>query len=321
MAPRDPKIPLSPLRYPGGKRKLAPLIHHLITVGKKDIKLFVEPFVGGGAIAVTFLENYKDTVIALADADPLVANFWRVTFSDEASKLADKVATSKPSITLWKRVKNSKPDKPLDLAFKCLFLNRTSFSGIIHDEAGPIGGFDQKSAYKIDCRFNNESLAKRLIELSHYRDRVYFVRCQSWKKTLSDILRSNFTRQHPAHVFWYLDPPFFQKAKKLYRHTFSDKDHQNLKESLDRFPGNFVLSYDDVAEARTLYEYDEGFVRVDLSYNARIDRVERSASSEILVSNIIRDLRTESEKKTDKDIPFSTNVLIQNQAGRSLAFG
>ncbi|NGZ10447.1 MAG: DNA adenine methylase [Nitrospira sp. LK70] len=43
-------ILLTPLRYPGGKRKLAPFIHNLLAKDGKQIELFIEPFVGGGAM-------------------------------------------------------------------------------------------------------------------------------------------------------------------------------------------------------------------------------------------------------------------------------
>lgn len=285
------RIPVTPLRYPGGKRKLAPLLHNLISLSEKEIEMFVEPFVGGGSIAISFLERHPKTCVALADADPLVAAFWSVTFSSEASLLAERIANTKPTIALWRKIKSSSPKNELDLAFKCFYLNRTSFSGIIHDSAGPIGGFNQTSEYPIDCRFNSESLAKRVIELSNYRERVRFVRCQSWKKTISDVRRTELVRLRPDRVFWYLDPPFFQKAGKLYRFIFLPKDHQQLKAHLDHLPGSFLLSYDDVPEARRLYGNHGGFAQVNLAYNARIDRIERLAANEIIVSDLIRDLR------------------------------
>ena len=315
---REPRTPLTPLRYPGGKRKLAPLIHNLISVGRRNIELFVEPFIGGGSIAISFLEAYPNTRIAIADADPLVAAFWAVTFSSNARNLADKIADTKPSIKLWQQVKESCPKKQLDLAYKCLFLNRTNFSGIIHDHAGPIGGLEQTSAYTIDCRFNAESLANRILQLSNYCDRVHFIRCQSWRKTIRDVSRLSLVRLNPKQVFWYLDPPFFQKANRLYRFTFTPKDHRQLKAYLDQLPGSFVLSYDDVPEARDLYADHGGFARVELAYNARIDRGERLGASEIVVSNIINDLRT-SQYKIDATISLPRIGWIKNQANRSIS--
>ena len=49
-----------------------------------------------------------------------------------------------------------------EMAVKCLFLNRTTFSGILHGRAGPIGGRRQVSRYDIGCRFNKAALECRL---------------------------------------------------------------------------------------------------------------------------------------------------------------
>lgn len=313
------RIPVTPLRYPGGKRKLAPLLHNLISRGEREIEMFVEPFVGGGSIAISFLERYPKTCVALADADPLVAAFWSVTFSSKATSLAERIANTKPTIELWRKIKSSRPEKELDLAFKCFYLNRTSFSGIIHDSAGPIGGVNQSSEYPIDCRFNSDSLAKRVIELSNFRDRVRFVRCQSWKKTISDVRKTELVRLRPDRVFWYLDPPFFQKAGKLYRFIFLPKDHQQLKAYLDHLPGSFLLSYDDVPEARQLYGNHGGFARVNLAYNARIDRIERLAANEIIVSDLIRDLRESTPpNEIGKSISLQKSRRAENSGSYSI---
>jgi hypothetical protein len=71
---------ISPLRYPGGKRKLAPFIADLITRAGLEVELLVEPFAGGAAVAISLLESGHVQSIALADADPLVAAFWKTVF-------------------------------------------------------------------------------------------------------------------------------------------------------------------------------------------------------------------------------------------------
>ncbi len=47
---------ISPLRYPGGKRKLAPFIADLIAKSNVRPELFVEPFAGGASVSVSLLE-------------------------------------------------------------------------------------------------------------------------------------------------------------------------------------------------------------------------------------------------------------------------
>ena len=50
----------SPLRYPGGKSRLAPFISLLIQKSKIETPIYVEPFAGGaGAVSYTHLDVYK----------------------------------------------------------------------------------------------------------------------------------------------------------------------------------------------------------------------------------------------------------------------
>lgn len=58
----------------------------------------------------------------------------------------------------------------LSLAFSTLFLNRTNRSGII--KAGVIGGKNQNKAYKLDCRFNKETIINRIRLIASYSKQI-----------------------------------------------------------------------------------------------------------------------------------------------------
>src|SRR5690606_32232100 len=109
----------------------------------------------------------------LADADPMVAAFWQVAaarteeligrISEEHSKYV--LSGGSKALERWDFWRSWKPrpeasqaTSSLELATKCLFLNRTTFSGILHGQAGPIGGRSQSSDYGIGCRFNLPAL-------------------------------------------------------------------------------------------------------------------------------------------------------------------
>jgi hypothetical protein len=72
-----------------------------------------------------------------------------------------------------------------DIAVKCLFLNRTTFSGILHGRAGPMGGRKQQSDYKIDCRFNKDGL--RLVDLRYSASAVNAHRGQRQELLLTTL--------------------------------------------------------------------------------------------------------------------------------------
>jgi len=216
---------LSPLRYPGAKSGLVGVIGHLVAnvtekLGKTE--LFVEPFAGGASTALRLAAAGIVHRVLLADADPLVARFWQVAAAD-TDWLIDRMMDEPVTLERWDHWRNWQPSDPRDrdTAVKCLFLNRTTFSGILHGRAGPIGGRKQESRYKIDCRFNKEALADRLRFIGDlYRsNRLADVWCKDWRDTLDDVAEW-YPQLIPNQVIAYLDPPYWSKSPQLYRKSF-----------------------------------------------------------------------------------------------------
>src|SRR5438270_12640745 len=73
---RDEDIVLSPLRYPGAKRRLLPYIIDFLRNHDLSPDLFFEPFAGGAGVSLQLLADGLVQSIGLADSDPLVAGFW-----------------------------------------------------------------------------------------------------------------------------------------------------------------------------------------------------------------------------------------------------
>lgn len=284
----------SPLRYPGAKSGLSNVIGELIAaaqhsaqVGKVD--LLVEAFAGGASTSLRLVGAGIVERALLADADPMVAAFWQVAaartqelierISDEYAKyVAVGGATALARWDYWRAWTaapgTSRSTKDLELATKCMFLNRTTFSGILHGQAGPIGGRAQSSAYGIGCRFNLESLIERLEYVGHLYDtkRITDVWLSDWRTTLHGVA-SHYKTLLPDRVVAYLDPPYLSKSGKLYPRSFDAKalegkdldwlgglQHQDLAEYLRReMQYRWILSYD----------YDERLLTDDSLYAAK----------------------------------------------------
>ncbi len=276
---------ITPLRYPGGKRKLGPFIADLILKNGERPKLLAEPFAGGAAVSISLLEAGHADEILLNDMDELIAAFWSIVFSNEGEALADLVETADVSVAEWYRMKKLRPATTMEAAFKCLFLNRTSFSGSLHNEAGPMGGRSQAKGDLIGSRFNREKIARRIRQLAGIRDRIRSVTCGHY----ADAMASHDSKD----TFWYLDPPFFAKADRLYRHHFDAAAHKALALNISRLQGRWLLSYDDHADARSIYGEHPGFARIGLQYTAAVGEA-RQQKGEIVVSDIIARLRAAS---------------------------
>jgi DNA adenine methylase len=209
----------------------------------------VEPFAGGASVALQLLCDGLVDQIGLADIDPLITSFWKCVFFD-TDWLVNAIEQVVVSLTKWEELKKLETDDIRQRALKCIFLNRTSFSGILSPAAGAIGGKKQTSEYKIDCRFTKATVIKRIRQASSLRDKVAFVWQCDWSDCLDDI--QNIVRLDNS-VFIYLDPPFYAKAEKLYTHYFRDSDHKALHDSLIKLAYPWLLSYDPAETIESLY--------------------------------------------------------------------
>lgn len=196
-------------------------------------------------MSIALLEDKVVDEVAINDADPLIAQLWATVFSKSGAEwLAKQVLFVPLSIDEWRRQKALNPSSHREAALKCLYLNRTSFNGIIH-QSGPLGGWGQKNI-KIDVRFNRQRLSDRILALSELRAKVT-VSNQDWQ-----VFCKRFSGNESA-VF-YLDPPYYHKAEQLYGHVFDEEEHEALRDYLRNLRRPWLLSYDDAQEVRDLYE-------------------------------------------------------------------
>ncbi len=277
-------ISKSPLRYPGGKARFTPFIWSAIQYSNVNPDIFAEPFCGGAGVSLAMLELGYVKRIALNDIDPLVANFWKVVFGKTESPLDDlvwlikKIETAILSVDEWRHQKSLQPTSIREAAFKCLYLNRTSFNGILY-QSGPIGGWEQKNR-KLDSRFNPEKIIRRIYELNQLKESVVQVSCISWKHFCNYMSRKN-------DVYLYLDPPYYHKANQLYAHTFNENAHRDLRDYLGRVKNPWMLSYDDAPEVRSLYVNNPKFygLVIDQTYSTHPLGGNRFVGRELFFSN------------------------------------
>ena len=136
---------ISPLRYPGSKFKITPLIEKYL-----DRREFSEPFCGGSSIGLSLLSEDKIDKLYLNDLDKGVYSFWKLIKEDYESLIFFiKDVDITMNIYYQMRELFETSSDLYDLAYSCLFLNRTNFSGIL--SSSPIGGYNQSGKYKINC--------------------------------------------------------------------------------------------------------------------------------------------------------------------------
>ena len=266
----------SPLRYPGGKGKLAPFMG--LMINKMNIKngTYIEPFAGGAGVALMLLmEGYVDDIV-INDYDKAIYSVWRAIIS-EPENLVDRILDTPINIDEWKKQKEIYVEQnkkySLDLAFATFFLNRTNRSGIL--KGGPIGGFEQTGNYGIDARYNAEKLVERIRAVAKYKKHI-----KVYNKEIVSFIES-VSPNYGQNSMTYFDPPYFNKGPELYKNFFDKEDHAKIAQLiLNGVPGNWIITYDDTPEIIELYK-QQCIRRYDLNYSA----ANTGKSSEVIVFN------------------------------------
>lgn len=264
----------SPLRYPGGKSKIAPLIRLIIEkTGSSDIT-YIEPFAGGAGVALSLLiEGVVDQVV-INDYDKAIYSFWRA-LKEAPQELIDLIEHTPLTIDEWKHQKDiySTQNKrySVELGFAAFYLNRTNRSGIL--SAGPIGGYNQTGNYGMDARFNRDALIGRIQEIAKYKSQIVV-----YNKEIRSFI-SGVIPKYQANAFVYFDPPYFENGQRLYKNFFSPTDHTDIALSIiNGVNCPWVITYDDVPELRGIYSN-----YVQRRYNLNYSAANKGKGSEIII--------------------------------------
>lgn len=269
----------SPLRYPGSKAAFVDYIQNVLETYKYADCIFVEPYAGSAVVSLELLKQGAIRQAILIERDPLIYAFWRAVFENTA-ELIERIKDVPITIETWhemqplRTVEDANLHSILDMGLAGLFYNRTNFSGIL--KAGPLGGLLQVSEYKIDCRFNKERIIGLIESIALLRDRVSV----EFGDALFHMRRISgaYDRQD---LFYYIDPPYYQKGRSLYRYWYDHQQHEQLASYLMRCRIGWLVSYDDHPEIKKLYSKFT-FQKAYLDYTVSRTRKEY----ELLISNL-----------------------------------
>jgi DNA adenine methylase len=133
----------------------------------------------------------------------------------------------------------------LEIGFSTLYLNRTNRSGIL--KAGVIGGKNQNSEYKMDCRFNKDTIIKRIRDIESQKHKIQLYNHDIF--LLLDLLENIRT----PNSLIYFDPPYYKKGPELYLNFFNHEEHDLLSKRISKLDCNWLLTYDNTEEVIELY--------------------------------------------------------------------
>ena len=276
----DLPITPSPLRYPGGKTKLYEYVKSIIKANNLIGETYIEPFAGGAGLALKLLLNGDVKKIVINDLDPAIYAFWYVVLN-QTDDICNFIMTVPVTLDEWDKQHdiyvNQATHTQLELAQATFFLNRTNVSGVI--TGGMIGGRKQEGKYKIDARFNRTQLVERIRKIANYSGKIDLYNLDAIDFIKPEVLG------HYYKAFINFDPPYVDKGGELYKNSFTEEDHQILRDHIAQCNRKWIVTYDMCDLVAKLYSAYRGDT-VDIYYSAN------------------------GAKKAKEDIFFSNNLII-----------
>jgi DNA adenine methylase len=264
-------IHFTPLRYPGGKGKLAEYVKAILRSNQLCDGEYIEPYAGGAAIALELMFQEYVSQIRINDVSHHIYSFWKSVLND-TDELCRLIKNTRLSVASWDRQKhvfaNAREHSYIEVGFATFFLNRTNRSGILN--GGPIGGRDQSGPWKIDARYNANELIFRIESIAKMRSRIKLTRSDALA-----FLKLGLPKWSKKSLI-YLDPPYYEQGRELYYDYYKSKDHADLAKFIKGHmrSRSWMVSYDNVRPIKKLYSDFRGVV-YNVGYTAREQRTGR----------------------------------------------
>ncbi|CAN5681102.1 DNA adenine methylase [soil metagenome] len=253
----------TPLRYPGGKQKLTPFILEIIKANGLEGGHYVEPYAGGAGVAMELLIDGHVEHVHLNDSSYHIYAFWNSILKHNADFCA-RISRSLLNVEEWLEhreiLRNPKKFNQFEIGFATFYLNRTNRSGVL--SGGIIGGLAQEGKWKIDARFPRNELIRRIELIGSLKKSI----------TLRNLDAEDFFSRHiptlPEKSLVYCDPPYFEKASRLYLNHYEPNDHERISEIIQKLDSvKWIVSYDGVTQIINYYKERRKFL-YELQYTA-----------------------------------------------------
>ncbi len=284
----------TPLRYPGGKQKLAPFVDEVLRANNAVGWNYVEPYAGGAGVAMQLLLADRVRRVYLNDSSRQIYAFWK-SILRQPEEFCQRISRCSLSIATWKKHREvfRRPEEHdlLDLGFSTFYLNRCNRSGVL--TAGVIGGLDQESEWTIGARFPRKELIRRVEAIIEYASQIVVSNQDAEQFLLGRVNTLS------AETIVYCDPPYYARAARLYLDHYDPDDHVRLAGVIQsRLERPWLVSYDGHPEILRLYSQRRRFL-----YSLQYSAIRAYAGSEIFVfSDDLNIPRT-------SDVPYIASAL------------
>ena len=125
----------------------------------------------------------------------------------------------------------------------------------------------------MDCRFNKEDLISKILRINKYKNRIFLTNMDaiSFMKNM-ELLDKN--------IFFFIDPPYYNKGSSLYTNFYKPEDHANVCNYISKLTKPWLITYDHTEEIRELYKNYRKF-----SFEINYSLQKKRKGSEILITS------------------------------------
>lgn len=232
----------TPLRYPGGKSRVA----DMLIANFPDFREYREPFLGGGSVFVSTIQKKPNATYWINDLYYDLYCFW-VNVQKHPCEMITEAQLKRTEYKDGKELyddllKRHDIMNDFDLGVAFFILNRITFSG-----TSLSGGYSQGS---YDGRFNCKSII-----------RIQDVAPLLQKATITNLDYSELLEKVGNDVFIFMDPPYYTATKSaLYGkggELHKGFDHERFAETVKKCSHKWMITYDDCDFVREHYkDYD-----------------------------------------------------------------
>jgi len=257
----------SPFRYPGGKTWLVPRVFRwLASLPESKRVEFIEPFAGGAIVGLSVAFEELARKVTLVELDEQVASVWNTILTqDQGEWLAERILNFRLTPETVDSLLSTEPASERELAFQTIVKNRVNRGGILAEGAGRVKHGENGKGIK--SRWYPNTLSRRILDIRNIRDRIQFIHGDGLK-VIAETSDCN-------DVVYFIDPPYTAAGKKpgsrLY--TFSELDHAELFRLVSRTHGDFLMTYDNVEEVRTMakeHNFDTEAIAMKNTHHAKL---------------------------------------------------
>lgn len=261
---------ITPLRYPGGKSRVAKeLVGYFPTFSS-----YREPFIGGGSVFLETKSTLPEKTYWINDLNQNLISFWIKTKND-LDNLVNEISSLKNQFSndgrgLYEHLRNGyASNDTLKRAARFFILNRITFSGLTDS-----GGYSEESFKK---RFTESSLEKLFLS-SKLLNEV----------EITNLDYSTLLSEAGQDVFIFLDPPYFsQKDSKLYGESgnlHTDFRHDVFASEVLNCKHKWMITYDDSHYIRDLFQGNY-FYDWDIQYGMGPKKGPLKRGKELIITN------------------------------------